>query len=290
MEPGIYSKMSFDEYLADPCPEPSLTRSTIKDLLSGCPAKAWFNHPRLNPNYNPDEDKKFDIGTAAHALFVGGENAIAVFDYADWKKNEAKEARDAARVEGKTPLLRHQFADVCKMVRVANDSLKGLVINGLKQNIRVSDGLSEHTFIWKEGDTWCRIRPDLLLDSRDMCLDYKTTAASAYPEDYVGIITNTGLDIQEAFYCRGINAVSQWSPRHFIFMVQEIEPPYLCSFIELDMMFQDMGREKVEKGMKLWRQCMSTGQWPGYSNELYTVEPKPWALASWELKKHQEAA
>ena len=105
---GLY-RMSFEDYLADPCPVPSLSRSTIKDLITKCPAKAFNNHSRLNPDCERDTAKKFDVGTAAHDLFLGGEGAVMVFDYADWKKNEAKEAREAARSIGKTPLQQYQF-------------------------------------------------------------------------------------------------------------------------------------------------------------------------------------
>ena len=63
--------ISFEEYLADPCPIPSLSRSTIKDLVSKTPRHAFWNHPKLNKEFKPEEsEKKFDIGTAAHSVFL----------------------------------------------------------------------------------------------------------------------------------------------------------------------------------------------------------------------------
>ena len=87
MKAGVY-KISFDEYLKDPCPVPSLSRSTIKSLVNDCPRKAYHGHPRLNKEYKAEEKTQFDIGSAAHDLFLGGGVAVAVFEYADWKKKE----------------------------------------------------------------------------------------------------------------------------------------------------------------------------------------------------------
>lgn len=284
MNPGIY-KIKFADYLADPCPVPSLSRSTIKELVNECPRKAYHGHPRLNPDYKVEEKTQFDIGTAAHDYFLGGENSVMVFDYPDWKKKEAQEAKRAARDLGRTPLLQHQFETVQGMVTVAHSSLIELEAYGEKLNLRIADGDSELTYIWKEKETWFRIRPDWISKDKNIILDYKTTGQSADPEKYISIIDHTGLDIQDALYRRGVHAIDGTEP-DFHFMVQETEPPYLCSFISLDMQFRDMGEEKVATGIKIWRQCVGTGEWPAYPVELSIVEPKPWSLASWEYRRN----
>jgi hypothetical protein len=120
-------------------------------------------------------------------------------------------------------------------------------------------------------------------------LDYKTTGMSAGPEDFTRNIISNGIDIQDAFYRRGVKKIEGTEP-DFILMVQEIEAPYLCSFIRLDLQFQDMGEEKVKKGLHVWRNCMATGYWPAYSDNIYTVEPPGYALASWEYNKLKGAA
>lgn len=289
MQPGIY-KIPFAEYLADPCPVPSLSRSTIKALVNECPRKAYHGHPRLNPDYKKEEKTQFDIGSAAHDYFLGGENAVMVFDYADWKKKEAQEAKQAARNFGKVPLLRHQFDEVQAMVKVAHESLATFKAYGHDLNLKISDGESELTYVWeefhafREKSTWCRIRPDWINRDKTIILDYKTTAKSADPESYISIIDHTGLDIQDALYRRGVHAIDGTEP-DFYFMVQEVEAPYLCSFISLDMQFKDMGENKVAMGINLWRICRKRGIWPAYPRDLCTVEPKPWSLASWEMKR-----
>jgi hypothetical protein len=284
-EPGVY-KMSFEDYLADPCPEPSLTRSTIKELLFRTPLHAFYGHPRLNPNYKEEEGvKKFDIGSAAHSIFLEGEDIAIFLDIDDWRTKAAQASREEIYAKGKIPLLRKQHDEIMAMVQVAHDSLqRSELCTG------ITNGDSELTYIWKEDDVWCRIRPDWISKDRTLILDYKTTSTIADPESYnKNLVVSTGLDIQNSFYPRGVKAIEKTEP-DMIFMVQEIEEPYPCSFIRLDMMYADMGNEKVNRGIKIWRECLKSGVWPGYPKTIYTVEPLPWNLASWEIAKNRVEA
>lgn len=278
---GIYPDMSFEDYLKDPCSVPSLTRSVIRQLLD-CPKKAWFNHPRLNTVYEPDKpETKFDIGKAAHSLLLEGMDIAVALEYKDWRTKEAQTARQLAAKDGKIAMLMHLYIEACEMVAQAR---LALIVAG----IFLDDGKAEQTYIWKEGETFLRIRPDWISDETRLILDYKTTGQSAYPESFNSSVINFGLDIQESLYRRGVKAITG-QDYDFIFMVQEVAPPYLCSFVRLDIMYQDMGKEKIDKGIKIWHKCLSENKWPGYPQEIYTLEPKPWSLAQWEMIKHQEA-
>jgi len=70
-EPGIYDIPETD-YHADPIAEPSLSSSIAKILLARSPRHAWANHPRLNPNQEPETRREFDFGSAAHAMLLEG--------------------------------------------------------------------------------------------------------------------------------------------------------------------------------------------------------------------------
>lgn len=279
-EPGSY-RIAEADYHADPCPVPSLSRSTIMDLLYDCPRRAWFNHPRLNPDYKEEESEKFDIGKAAHAMLLEGRDAVHVVEADDWRTKAAKQAREEARQAGKIPLLEDQYHEVKRMVNHAISELAGSEI-GI-QDLH-DEGESELSYIWMESGLWMRVRPDWISKDRRIVLDYKTTGASANPEDYSRIIIASGLDVQDAFYTRGIKAVDGTEP-DFYFMVQETKPPYLCSFIDLDMVFREIGQEKTKKGISIWRDCMATDKWPGYPPKVCTVEAPGWAMAQWEYRK-----
>jgi hypothetical protein len=93
-KPGIYRGVSSADYFADPCPTPSLTQSLIKILIERSPEHAWTASPRLNPQFEYDDDTKFDIGNVAHRLVLGRGKEIEVVDFPDWRKKEAQEARE----------------------------------------------------------------------------------------------------------------------------------------------------------------------------------------------------
>ena len=278
MKPGCHH-IPENEYHADPCPVPSLSRSTIKDILD-CPLKAWMNHPRLNPRYQPKQRAIFDIGHIAHSLFLEGIDKAVSINAEDWRKNATKGEADEARKAGKIPLLKAQYEGVRIMAEEANRQLAASEL-GI-QSIH-EEGDSELSYIWKERDVWMRVRPDWIRKDRKLILDYKTTSSSARPEEYARIITSTALEIQDSFYRRGVYNIERVLP-DFVFMVQEVSSPYLCTFIKLDTLFKEMGEQKVTKGIRLWSSCLKSDIWPGYSKKICSVEPKPWALASWEMQ------
>ena len=280
MKPGVY-RIPSDEYRADKmCPEPSLSRSIIKELIA-CPAKAWLKHPRLNPAYVSEEKTIFDIGTISHALLLEGMDKATVIDAKDWKTVAAREARDEARAKGEVPILPHQHKSVQEMVKAADEQLAAsdLGITDLRK-----EGDSELSYIWEEQGIWMKARPDWIIDDRTKFIDYKSTGTIVTPEEYNRIVVSSGLDIQDAFYSRGINYIERSNPE-YILMVQEISPPYLCAFMRLDPMFKEMGEQKVAHGIGLWRYCLKNSTWPGYTGKIQTVSPKPWHLADWEQKQ-----
>ena len=285
LKEGIHI-ISNEIYHADPVIEPSLSRSMISAILN-CPAKAFIKHPRLNPNFKADDgDGKFDIGSATHSLLLEGIDNAEVIQADSWRTQAVKEQRELARQQGKVPLLEKEWDKTIVMVQAAEKQISEcpeLEITNLRE-----DGDSELSLIWTETDeisrtSWHRVRPDWWSKDRKLMIDYKTTGTSADPNEYLSHITRMEYELQEAYYRRGAKALSGIDPK-FIFMVQETEEPYLCSFIGLQPMFQEIGKQKTEFGIFLWNQCMQTGKWEGYPNKVCWVEPPAWAMTQWENK------
>lgn len=281
MKQGIYPDLKMEDYLADPCPEPSLSSGIVHMLITDCPAKAAFCHPRLNPSYHEECKDQFDLGTAAHSLFLEGEDIVEVVDADSWRTKAAQEAKEQARLNGKVPLLAAQYWRVKRMVDAANKQLaeSELGIKGL-----LSEGQSEPSILWQEDGTWCRIRPDWLSHDRKVTISYKTTGNSANPSAADRMVEFMGWDIAAAFYLRGIKAVLNASPT-YIYMVQEVTEPFLCSFIGMTPEYLNIGEQKVEFAIQIWRECMILNEWPSYPTRVAYIEPKPWALANWEERR-----
>lgn len=260
------------EYHADPCVRPSLSNSIAQILIDQSPAHAWLKHPRLNPNYEPETDSKFDLGSAAHVMLLERrDDCIVRVQADDWRTKAAREARDAAQANGQYAVLERQYNDIEAMVRAARQFIDDTELAGI-----LDTGDAEQTLIWQEGNAWCRARPDFLSSGRAVGLDYKTTPSAA-PEAFIMQIGRMGYDLQAEFYTRGIKALTGSEPA-FIFLCQESKPPYACSLVALAETYRVVGQAKVNQALKLWSECMTTNAWYSYSNRIHWADPKPWDL------------
>ena len=274
---GIHPNITEAGYHNDPCPKPSLSNSLIKTLLTQTPKHAWLQHPRLNPMWEPRSDDKFDKGKACHAKLTGRGAEIVVIDADDWRNKDAKEKRDNARGAGLIALLTHQNAETDLMADIAREFVSKSWLAGLFENSSF-----EQVVLWEENGIWCRSMIDILTNTREMIVDYKTTSTQS-PEEFIrSSMVGFGYDTQDCFYRRGLGHLGHRAD--FVFLVQEDEPPYACYFVEPMNSMRELGDMKVKRGMDIWRKCMQSNQWPLYSETLYYAEAPAWALTK-ELSK-----
>lgn len=260
-------------YHSDPCPAPSLSNSIAKVLLSQSPYHAFIQHPRLGNEIQSEESSRFDIGSAAHSMLLENDDSVVVVIEADdWRKKETKEKRDEARAAGKYPVLAKDFVNLVEMVQEARGFIEQTEMAGIFE-----DGDAEQTIIWQENSIWCRIRTDWLTKDRRIILDYKT-CQNAEPNTFGRHMTNMSYDVQAAFYKRGLVAVGGPEDATFLFLAQEIEPPYACSLHALSNIAIEMANEKVEAAIHGWRTCIESEVWPQYTTEICYQEPPAWAI------------
>ena len=287
-EPGIYD-MPAATYHADPCPEPSLSCSIAKVIVASSVAHARVQHPRLNPGAALEDESKFDIGTAAHALLLEGDAGVAVCDFPDWRTNAAKAARDAARLQGKTPLLAKVYADVVAMVAAARVQLAGHTDGGARM---FTGGEPERTLIWRDdefGGIWCRARLDWLRPLTERIAgfdvdDLKTTAGSANPEDWSRTLFQNHFDLQAAWYLRGLKALTGLEGT-FRFAVQETYAPFALSVVSLAPSAQTIAEKKVLYALDAWALALTRDRWIGYPARVCYARIPPWVEATWVEKE-----
>jgi len=283
-KPGLY-EISETDYHADPCFEPSFSASIGKEMLARSPRHAWTKHPRLNPDWQPDNRAMFDLGKAAHALLLGEARDFAVIDAEDWRTKAAKEERDLAYAAGLTPLLAGQWAQVQEMAMAARAQLA--VHEDAKDAFTY--GKPDMTLVWQEGDTWCRSRLDWLPNKGRKFPEFKSTGESAHPDAWTRQLFNLGYDFQSALYRRGIRAVLGIEDPIFEFIVQETEPPYALSVIGLPPAVLDMAERKVDAALEWWRWCLESDTWPGYPRKTCYVDMPAYIEAQWLEREAREA-
>ena len=283
MKPGIHPDVPASSYHAAGIAEkPALSASIAKILVGRSPRHAWHAHPRLNPNWKPDERKTFDIGSAAHLLFLEGERfaeRVASLDFADWRSKAAQAARDAARAEGRIPLLADQWARIVEMVEAVHEQVPGLEMDPPM----FVGGKPEQTLIWREGETVCKARLDYLHDTFLTADDFKTVTTergSAKPDVWERVFWHTGCDIEAVFHSRGVYALTGKWPE-FRLLVAESTPPFGISVVTLHESALEIAKAKVDYAIETWAKCMASGVWPSYPPRAVAVE------ANW--RQHEEA-
>lgn len=281
---GIFG-LTAELYHADPCEQPSLSSSIAHILCTKSPRHARTAHPRLNLAFEREEFQKFDVGTVAHAILLEGRDIVSVIDAPDWRTKAAKEAREEARAIGKVPLLADQLANVEAMVEAAQTQLARIHVDPPL----FADGKPEQTLVWKEGDVTCRALLDWLRDDYSCVDDFKTTSASADPHRWTRTLFTIGADIQVVFYLRGLKAITG-AEALMRFVVQETYPPYALSVVSLGPDVLAVAESKVEYAVRCWRECMASGEWPGYSTEVCYAELPPWEESRWFEREAVEAA
>jgi hypothetical protein len=252
---------------------------------------AKLAHPKLNRNFKPQESGTFDLGTAAHAMLFEGGAGIIKIDPREfpakngnipegWTNDAIRAARDAARAEGKTPVLAKQYEEIERMFSAARVALLRCTdIPGLSL---IDEGKKEATIIWQESNgIWCRVRPDCLAHDASIVLDYKTTTDAA-PGVFGRQISRMGYHLQDAFYRRGVRALTGRDPA-FVFLAQENEAPYACSFHAVDPSLATIADAEVERCIRLWGECLSRDSWPDYGTRIHWV-----SASNWQMIEHEE--
>lgn len=276
--PGIY-EISEADYHADPCVRPSLSRSVLKKLVDLSPAHAYVTHPKLGGADNlgdGSEDEGMDIGTAVHSSFLQSKSILKPLDFPDWRTNKAKEARALAYADGLIPLLTKPYNRAMRVIDQLEDFRN--------RTGAFTHGKPEQTLVWQEDEgVWCRSRVDWLPDDPAAPLwDLKSTANAAAIGPWSRAAFDKGVDLQAALYPRGAEMIREEPPEGMYFCVIEQKPPYGRRVFQMSPIALDIANQKIRAGISLWDNCLTTGQWPGWSPEAEYIHPPSWVIREWE--------
>jgi hypothetical protein len=272
VNPGLHHDLDETTYHADE----ALSASGAKKLLPpSCPALYRWERDHGQP-----QKAAFDLGKAAHAGVLGVGADIVVVDAANWTTKAAKEQRDNAYAEGRTPIL------IAEKVRV--DAMAA----ALRQHPLASalldpdHGRPEVSAFWTDERHGVnrRCRFDWLPDTdggRLLVADFKSTSC-AEPGAFARSVFNYSYDLQAAFYLDGIRALELAEDAVFLFVAQETTAPYLITVFELDGDALRIGQEKTQRALSTFAECQATGEWPGYSTDIELISPPGYIARQYE--------
>lgn len=237
-----------------------LSQSQAKTLLD-CPARYRYEltHPQ------PHRDA-FDIGHAAHTLILGTGAPFVAIDVDSRRGKAWTEPAEAARAEGKVPLLRKDAEIVEGMAASVARHAGAATLLGLP-------GRSEVTVEWTDEDVDCRARIDRLADG--LILDVKT-AADASADGFGRAAASYGYDVQHAAYTRAVQAATG-DDLPFVFVVVEKAPPHFVALYTLPPEAIERGERRWLDALDLYKRCTETGEWPAYGDDITTLTWPRWA-------------
>jgi hypothetical protein len=259
----------------------SLSQSGAKLLLPpSTPAR--FRWVMDNP---PAPKPVFTFGQLAHKLVLGKGAVIAEIDAPDYRTKAAQEQRDAAYEAGEIPALTHELAKAREMYRAVQK-------HPVAGRIFLLEGKPEVSMYTDDPDTGVRLRgrADWLtngqmidIGDRLVIVDFKTSI-TARPEDFARSVANYSYHLQAAWYLDLAKRLGLCTSPVFLFVVVEKLAPHLVSVIELDSEAIAQGRRLRRKAIDTYQDCMTSGKWPGYSDEIVPIALPLWAVDEDEME------
>lgn len=281
--PGAY-RMESRLYHADPCAVPSLSSGLARLMLDASPLHVWTGHPALNPKWRPDDGtNRLALGSVVHQIVLGAGAKIAHIEgFDDYRKKDAQALRDAAYARGETPVLTHQLELATRIARAAVNQVPPGIFSG---------GDSEIVIAAQDGPSWLRAQLDWWSADRLTIVDYKTDGGLVSPDKWPAKCASMGYEVQAAFYLRVLAlAFPELAGRvRFLFVTQEIEPPYALATYEIAQADLFVAERKVFAAVERWAECMRADTWPAYPSGIQRVALPEWHARRWLDRELEEA-
>lgn len=235
--------------------------------------------------------RAFDVGHAAHAKVLGVGAGIVIYPDEHLTpsgnvstKAATKEWEADVRASGLTPVspLEASAVDAMAEAVLAHPTAAPILEVAVHREVSVIadvDGVPS------------RARFDALSDETRngvYGVDLKT-GDDATKSGFEKSVAKWGYDVQECHY-EDVYEASQGRPiDQFIFLVVEKSGPHEVGVFQLPDVWREMGRVKAAEARRIYRECMQSGEWPGYDTALQFLDPPTWLVFEHETKyEHEE--
>lgn len=150
-------------------------------------------------------------------------------------------------------------------------------------------GMAELSAIWndKVNGVLCRARFDRFAPDFAAIVDVKTTM-NASKDAFARTIHSYGYHRQAALYLAGAEATGLQA-RHFVNVVVEKERPYAVAAYEMDEGSLDAGLLTLRPLLDLYKHCIETDTWPGYSDDIEPIAIPSYAFQQADTEAREAA-
>lgn len=247
---------------------PAISQSQLKTLLD-CPARFAYEREHGRPHR-----AVYDHGHAVHTAILGVGGETVVIDADHWRTKAAREARDAARADGKVPLLAEEAAKIAAVK-------DAVMAHPAARVVLEAPGPVEQSMFWTDAETGIDLRgrvdkvATLADGSSHALVDLKTTTSAA-PHRFARSVWDYGYHLQRACYLAGWEAITG-EACEFVFVVVEKDAPHLTAVYTLDELAAEAGHRDYRDALDTYLRCSESGDWPGYGDDIQTLPSPRWA-------------
>lgn len=234
---------------------------------------AHFLENWLNP---PEPTPAMTLGSALHCLVLEPEKFdsryVAAPANIDRRTKAGKEewASFEAGAKGKSILTAEQVEQCRGMARAiaaTNAASKALEMCPHR----------EQTIEWEDPTTDLPCKGVIDAWGDNWIIDIKTTD-DATDRAFSRAVANYGYHGQAAFYIDGLGLARQTTtPKNFLFVVVEKQPPYGVRVFLCTTDLLAAGRQNYLKLLGRHAECVAAGDWPGYRDEVAPLDLPAWA-------------
>lgn len=286
--------VSQDAYRKQTCKrgEPGyvIGRSDLHEIAC-CPHK-WLT----TDSSDDDSTAATDWGTLLDAMLFGGDMTQFVvcpetYEGVDnkkqtvtkpwnWNATACQEWRD--QQNGKqivNPSVMREAEKARDLFR-ADGQLLSLITDAKFQAHCTADWTDEDTGIVVPVKILVDIVPDSANKPFSNSLADGKTARNGSVGAWPRVVNDGWYHVQAAMYLDVWNASTGDTRKRFFHAIQENTPPYETGRRELSDQFLRFGRAQYEAALKIYSQCLATGEWPGLDNagEWTMVDPDQFML------------
>ena len=226
---------------------------------------------------HPTETAATELGTALHIALLEPDSYDDRVVALPWqtlpRSKSGKQELELfqARHAGKIHLRPDAYASI--------ESMRDAVYaHPLASRLLRGPGESELTLVWDEEQEMqgkARLDHFTAWDGHSTVIDVKTTRDLI--KDFGRTAARYGYTLQQAWYQRGLAAVTGERAWRFAYLVVEKDPPHGVALVELDPDSVGWADGEVDRLMALYTQCHRNGIWPGYlQGDAMQIEVPKW--------------
>jgi hypothetical protein len=242
---------------------PLFSASIAKLIVGASPLHAHHAHPLLGAGRGK-RSAAMDEGTILDSLLTGESDRVVVTnDFADFRKDAAKEWRDAALAAGKLPLVADKFAPYANAAERIRRRLadEGAKLDDCYQatvlfSVRASNGNAVK----------CKARFDHFQRADLVVTDLKKIEDARPGRNMARHVYRYGYDIQGALYtiaAEKLDARNMGRVR-FDLAFFEAAQPHGVTIAEFAGTMKAVGNSRLQLAIDTWEECLRTDTWPGY--------------------------